>query len=87
MKIYKVYDGKLASIEVEKETAMFYFVDSPRCFGYGSRVRKEWACLTPKEAIQEHINRLKERIGMHTDRLEDANNDMVVALKLESELG
>jgi len=86
MKIYRIYNGKLESIEVETETALMYYVKRSNSMGYRERVRKNSAHLTPKDAVREYKNELHERIAFHINRLESANNEMEIALKLESDL-
>ncbi len=87
-KLYRVCDGKLYSVPVEKETKKMFFVvrPSPVTF-YRRRVNKNEVCVTPKEAVQEEKNMALTKIGMIRGALKKAEQRLDKVKALESSFG
>jgi len=85
MKIFKVYKGKVVSVEVEKETVKLYWINSSPAFGYSKTVTKEYACVTPEEAILEAFNETTNKIKFLEKRLVEAQNTLSDVLLLRNE--
>ena len=85
MKIYKYNKGEVHTLEVRETEKMFIYDGNKRQrnFGYGTRFYKEDCCLSHDEAVLKVKNSLLTSIGLHTDRLNMANEEM--SLLMESE--
>ena len=79
MKIYKVYNGKVESVEVVKETKEFYWFEGrPLAFDCSVRIEKEKAHTTSKEAIRAAIDSfLKHRESLEK-KIESINKELEV---------
>ena len=87
MKVYKVYDGKVISIEVEKITPKKFFIKPVAEFHYYRTLEREHACTSEKEAVLENLNKAKERYGMFRDRMLKEQDNLEKAMSLAKEYG
>jgi hypothetical protein len=84
-RIYRIYNGELVSVEVEKETPKLVWVKPSKEFGYCRNYNKEYVCVTPQEAIQEELNRSLEYVGLYSERLQKAERRLMRAKSLSVE--
>lgn len=85
MKLYRVYEGEVVSVEVLRDTPMWYWIKGCAAFGYCQNFEKESVCTTPQEAVQEELNKAREMLGACKDRMQCAKDRFVKAHRLESE--
>jgi len=85
MKIYKIQNGKVVSVEVEKETEKFYWVERSSIFGYCRNITKEHACVSPQEAILEEYNNAIAGVRVFEEKLKDAQDKLGNATLLRKE--
>jgi len=88
MKIYKFYENHIASVEIIKETKMFYFAaHRAGPFGWSSRIEKKTANLTPQEAIQEALNHSRTMYGAYVDKAREKDEEITRLEVLQEEYG
>lgn len=88
MKAYRFYKNHIASIEIAKETKVFYILASRVSpFGYSLRIEKEHACVTPQEAIQAALNHARTMFGAYTDKAREKDEEITRLEVLQAEHG
>ena len=86
MFVYKIYKGKVTAIKVAKKTNCYYWFETDQAaFGYLTRIEKEYACLTPQEAIQEALNGRRTMYGAFKDKLVKVKSEIANLEKLEKQ--
>jgi len=91
MKLYNIHNGKVYSLEV-KETRQFYKARKT-LWEFDSRINIEKEnclfSLSPKEAIEKEIKKLRNLIEIYQQRFEKARTDLgiVCNLKTQDEVG
>jgi len=86
MNIYKIYKGKVCSVDVNRETKRyFWFTERHPAFGFSAKIEKEYAYLSPQEAIQEALNKRKTMREAFKDKLSKIESEIANLEKLEQE--
>ncbi len=62
-KIYKVEDGKMYETDIIKETKKMFSVERGIASGYSAQINKEYAVLTPEDAVTKYVGDLRSRIA------------------------
>lgn len=86
MKVYTVYNGKLYSATVIKETKCFYMIDSLPQFIHLTRIVKEQAHLSALSAIQCAYSCKKSTYTKLEDKLISLRAEIKLIEKLGDEL-